>query len=107
MGSMKRILNLSRSKKILLLLAVGSLAGAAFVYNWLFVDLPSIDALEAGLALPSTRIYDRNGQLLYEILPPDGGRNTAIALEAVPAALRQRRHRHRGLKFLQSPRRRH
>src|SRR5690606_33305715 len=52
--------------------------------GWLFTDLPSIDALEAGLALPSTRIYDRHGRLLYEILPPEGGRNTAIALEDVP-----------------------
>ena len=67
------------------MLAALLLVSGMFVYNWLFVDLPSIDDLEAGLALPSTRIYDRNGQLLYEILPPDGGRNTAIALADVPA----------------------
>jgi penicillin-binding protein 1C len=51
---------------------------------WLFTDLPAIEDLEAGLALPSTRIYDRNGQLLYEILPPEGGRNTPLPLEAIP-----------------------
>jgi penicillin-binding protein 1C len=85
MSSMTRIHKLTRKQKILGLLAALLLASGAFVYNWLFVDLPSLDNLEAGMALPSTRIYDRNGLLLYEILPPEGGRNTAIALEDVPA----------------------
>ncbi len=64
-------------------------AGAIFIYGWLFADLPSIDQLEAGLALPSTRIYDRNGQILYEILPPEGGRNTALDLAAIPQHCQQ------------------
>ena len=84
MSGMKRIRNLTRKQKILGLLAALLLASGVFVYSWLFVDLPSVDNLEAGLALPSTRIYDRNGLLLYEILPPEGGRNTAIALADVP-----------------------
>lgn len=83
---MKRIRNLGRKRRLILALTAALvLLGGVWVYNWLFVDLPSIDELDAGLALPSTRIYDRNGQLLYEILPPDGGRNTAIALVDVPA----------------------
>ncbi|MAS36931.1 MAG: penicillin-binding protein [Anaerolineaceae bacterium] len=86
MSSMKRIRNLGRKRKLILALTAALvLLGGVWVYNWLFVDLPSIDELDAGLALPSTRIYDRNGQLLYEILPPDGGRNTAIALADVPS----------------------
>lgn len=64
-----------------ILLVMGT-AGA--LYLWLFTDLPSIDNLQAGLALPSTRIFDRNEQLLYEILPPQSGRNTALDLSAVP-----------------------
>jgi penicillin-binding protein 1C len=64
-------------------------AGAMFIYAWLFADLPSIDQLQAGLALPSTRIFDRNGQLLYEILPPEGGRNTALALTSIPQHCQQ------------------
>ncbi len=60
-----------------------------FIYAWLFADLPSIDQLQAGLALPSTRIFDRNGQLLYEILPPEGGRNTALALTSIPQHCQQ------------------
>lgn len=51
---------------------------------WLTADLPPIDALRAGLALPSTRIFDRHGTLLYEILPPTQGRNTPIAFEDIP-----------------------
>lgn len=76
----------SRKQKALLLLAALLLSGAGFIYFWLFVDLPSVDAIEAGLALPSTRIYDRNHRLLYEILPPreNAGRNTALPLEEIP-----------------------
>ncbi|MCA9914868.1 MAG: transglycosylase domain-containing protein, partial [Anaerolineae bacterium] len=72
------------AKQILILLSAGALAFAVFVYFFVFHDLPSIDQVEAGLALPSTRIYDRNGALLYEILPPEQGRNRAIPLEEIP-----------------------
>lgn len=60
------------------------IAVGGFIYGWIFADLPSIDQVEAGLALPSTRIYDRNGVLIYEILPPEQGRNTAVPLEDIP-----------------------
>jgi membrane peptidoglycan carboxypeptidase len=73
----RKFRQLPRRRKILLGILTLMLAMGVFVYFWLFADLPSIDRLQAGLALPSTRIYDRNGQLLYEILPADGGRNTA------------------------------
>ena len=75
---------LTRRQRVALGLALCALAGGLWLYNWLFTDLPSIDELEAGLALPSTRIYDRELRLLYEILPPEGGRNTAIALADIP-----------------------
>jgi penicillin-binding protein 1C len=80
--------NRSRKQKVLLIFAAFLLAFGGFVYGWLFADLPSLDRLQAGLALPSTRIYDRNGRLLYEILPAGGqgnsGRNTAIPLDQMP-----------------------
>jgi 1A family penicillin-binding protein len=60
------------------------LLGTSTIYGWLLADLPTIDQLQAGLALPSTRIYDRYGILLYEILPTGGGRNTAIPLAQIP-----------------------
>lgn len=79
-----RIAPLSRRRKILLSLAMLFFVAMTAIYGWLFTDLPSIDHLQSGLALPSTRIYDRNGQLLYEILPPEGGRNTALILSDIP-----------------------
>ncbi|MFN8419543.1 MAG: transglycosylase domain-containing protein [Anaerolineae bacterium] len=37
-----------------------------------------------GMALPSTRILDRNGRLLYEVIDRRGGRHTAIPLDQIP-----------------------
>lgn len=62
------------------------LAGGLFVYLYIFHDLPDVRQIDAGLALPSTRIYDRHGVLLYEILPPEQGRNRAIVLDSIPQA---------------------
>lgn len=76
----------SRLRKILALLLVVEVIGALGLYAWLLADLPPLERLGAGLALPSSRIYDRNGQLLYEIIPPEGGRNTALPLDAIPQA---------------------
>jgi 1A family penicillin-binding protein len=78
--------HLRRRTKLLLALLVLSAVSGVGVYAWLFADLPSIDRLQAGLALPSTRIYDRNGRILYEILADgdNGGRNTAIPLADMP-----------------------
>lgn len=81
---MSRLRRLSRRQKILLTLTTVLSGFGVFIYFWLFADLPSIDRLQAGLALPSTRIFDRNGLLLYEILPPEGGRNTALPLDEIP-----------------------
>jgi penicillin-binding protein 1C len=84
MKILQTLKHLPRWKKILLFLALVFIAGGAGVYAWLLADLPSIDTLQAGMALPSTRIYDRNGRLIYEILPPEGGRNVAISLDSIP-----------------------
>ncbi|MBK8020167.1 MAG: transglycosylase domain-containing protein [Chloroflexi bacterium] len=81
-----RFRQLSRLKRLLLLFGIAAIAGVAFLYAWLFVDLPAIDRIHAGMALPSTRITDRNGRLLYEIIADaeNGGLNTAIPLDSVP-----------------------
>lgn len=76
--------NRSRLQKALLLLVVALLIFGVWFYSWVFVGLPSIGELEAGLALPSTRIYDRHHRLLYEILPPEQGRNRALTLDEIP-----------------------
>ncbi len=83
---LKRLKTLRRWQKIALSLGALVMALGAVAYVWLFADLPSIDQLNAGKALPSTRIYDRNGTLLYEILANSqtSGRNIAIPLEDIP-----------------------
>lgn len=53
-----------------------------------FWDLPSIDSLPNTYMTPSVRITDRNGQLLYEILPQEGGRNTVLSIENIPRCLK-------------------
>lgn len=52
-------------------------------YAYVLRGLPPISAVDAGLALPSTRIFDRDGRLLYEIVPDGTGRNTVIPLDAI------------------------
>lgn len=50
---------------------------------YLFWDLPSIASLSEHLNTPSLRITDRNGRLLYEILPEEGGRHAVLASENI------------------------
>jgi 1A family penicillin-binding protein len=59
---------------------------AVGVIRWLMVDLPSPDRLYERTAAPSTRIYDRRGRLLYEILDPHGGAHAPISLSDIPPA---------------------
>jgi 1A family penicillin-binding protein len=63
---------------------------AAGLVRRLLVDLPSPDRLYERAAAPSTRIYDRRGRLLYEILDPRsgarGGAHTPVPLDEIPQA---------------------
>ena len=67
---------------VVVLLALAAIG----VLRWLSVDLPSPDRLYERAAAPSTRIYDRHGRLLYEILDPHGGAHTPVSLDDVPQA---------------------
>jgi penicillin-binding protein 1C len=78
-----------RWQKIMFMAGLLVLAGLSALYVWIFVGLPPIDQLQAGLALPSTRILDRRGRLLYEIIDPKGGRHTAVSLSQIPKELIQ------------------
>ncbi len=55
---------------------------------YIFWGLPSIDSLPDTYMTPSVRITDRNGRLLYEILPEVGGRNTVLSIENIPQCLK-------------------
>lgn len=60
------------------------IAAAIALYFWLFTGLPSLDTLSSRLNLPSVRITDRDGRLLYEAIAEEGGRHTVVALSAIP-----------------------
>ncbi|MEW5873091.1 MAG: penicillin-binding protein 1C [Chloroflexota bacterium] len=79
---------MKRSLLILILVGVLAALGAAG-WAWLFSGLPSVETLPARLNTPSVRITDRQGRLLYEALPTEGGRHAVVALEQIPLALRQ------------------
>jgi 1A family penicillin-binding protein len=72
--------------RIFITLAILVVLAVVGMIRWLVVDLPSPDRLYERAAAPSTRIYDRHGRLLYEILDPHGGAHTPIALADVPPA---------------------
>jgi len=53
-------------------------------YFRIAVDLPSVENLsDYASKFETTRIYDRNGNLIYEILDPNAGRRTYVPLEEV------------------------
>lgn len=63
-----------------LLLVIGA------AWWWLFSDLPSVRTLEEHAVRPTTRIEDRNGLLLYEVVDPDSGKQINLDLSEIPAA---------------------
>lgn len=81
-------MKLTRRSKLGIMLAIIALSLISAIYFWLFHGLPPISDLDQGLALPSTRLFDRHGRLLYEILPPEQGRNIVLTLEQIPAHCR-------------------
>lgn len=57
-------------------------------FFYVFWDLPSLESLPDAYMTPSVRITDRNGQLLYEILPQEGGRNAVLSIDNLPQCLK-------------------
>ncbi len=71
---------------VLLVLVAGIGVGGFFLikfYN-LKASLPDVTELQNKASLfETTRIFDRNGDLLYEVIDPNGGRRTYVNLEDV------------------------
>jgi 1A family penicillin-binding protein len=59
------------------------------LYTRLIADLPSLHDLHGRAIAPSTKIYDRYGRLLYEIIDPHAGKHTPLPLDEIPLHLRQ------------------
>jgi len=71
------------------LLTVALLGGAWALRTRLITDLPSPQELQSRAAVPSTKIYDRHGHLLYEIIGSHAGKHTPLPLDEIPLYLRQ------------------
>ena len=72
-------------KLLFLLLILGMIALAATAW-WLLYDLPPISRLEQPELRPTTQILDRNGELLYEVLDTQTGRQLDLTLDQLPQA---------------------
>jgi len=71
---------------LVLLIATGVGVSA---YLYIASNLPSPEELSVRAAtFESTKVYDRNGALLYEVFDPTGGRRTVVPLEQIPATVR-------------------
>ncbi len=53
-----------------------------------FWDLPAAEIPSEALYRPSVRITDRDGRLLYEVLPEESGRHVVLPVESIPQCLK-------------------
>lgn len=74
----------SRRRRALLIFAATCLAVLAFGY-WLVGDLPAPTRANLAAARPSTLLFDRHGQLLFEAIG-DQGKQRSLSFEQIPAA---------------------
>jgi len=63
--------------------------GVTLAYAYYVQALPSADQLAGHVAAQSTKIFDRNGELLFEVFDPNGGRRTAVPISQIPPVLNQ------------------
>ncbi len=89
-------------KRLLYLILFSMIFGIVGAF-WLLSGLPSVDTLPEHLTMPSIRITDRNGRLLYEILQGDAGRHMVVPLASIPKALRQATIATEDRSFYQNP----
>jgi penicillin-binding protein 1C len=81
-GCLFRMLILAILAGIIVLLVGGSLM--VYEYYKIAATLPSVaDLQQRASTFETTRIFDRNGDLLYEILDPSAGRRTFITLDKI------------------------
>lgn len=73
-----------RWQKVIAVIALLLIIASTAIYRWIFVGLPDVSHIEAGMALPSTHIYDRSGRLLYQIADVDTGVNEVVAMDDLP-----------------------
>lgn len=70
-------------------LAILAAAGLVVAARWVLDDLPDPAALTTAGQMPSVRIEDRYGRLLYEAIDGESGRQAILPLAQIPLALQQ------------------
>jgi len=73
----------------LLISTGGLLIAALLLYLALLADLPNPAHVKGTVDAPSILITDRHGQLLYEMIDPDGNKHVPLPLVEIPLACRQ------------------
>jgi len=69
---------------IIILVGIGALSFLVIQYFAIAAGLPSVEDLQQYASqFETTRIYDRNNNLIYEILDPSAGRRTFVPLEQI------------------------
>ncbi|RPI32655.1 MAG: hypothetical protein EHM70_08400 [Chloroflexota bacterium] len=82
LGCLIRMFVLGLVALILLMVAVGSFM--LYEYYQISAKLPSVDDLQQRASqFETTRILDRNGNVLYEILDPSAGRRTYVKMDKI------------------------
>ena len=67
-----------------IIIAIIILSFLIIQYFRIAADLPSVDNLaDYASKFETTRIYDRNGNLIYEIIDPNAGRRTYVPLDEI------------------------
>jgi penicillin-binding protein 1C len=81
-GCILRMLVIALFCAVVLAIVAGSLA--IFHYNRIAVTLPEVqDLRDQAAQFETTRILDRNGNVLYELLDPNAGRRTYVPLDEI------------------------
>ncbi len=76
-------------KNLIAIISISFIIGAALIIWDVTRDLPSITQIATHLTIPSQRITDRNGRLLYDILSGEGIRHSPTDLSAIAVPLQQ------------------
>jgi len=87
-----RILSRAAGIFVLLIILGGVLlvSGGIIVYSWYASQLPPAEELlQRRLQFATSRILDREGNLLWEIIDPTGGRRTIVSLDQIAPELIQ------------------
>ena len=73
------------------------------LWIWIFWDTPTLSDLPRNMAVPSVRITDRYGRILYELIDKSGGRHTPVSIQKIPEDLKKATIATEDRSFYQNP----